>query len=100
MAFCLPRQREVVARHRNLDPIPDPCLFMPFAGTAALDLAQYGDAVACALGRVVPQREVTHQLVTDPHRDMRPGFERRQIAAMWVHQLVAVDSLGETGDRP
>ena len=99
MVLRLGGQREVVARHRSLDDVADPHVLMPFARALPLRLAQHGDAIARAFGRIVVQREIAHRPVADPHRDMRPGREPGQIALIRVHQLVAVDPLGQIGNR-
>src|SRR3954451_891047 len=62
-------------------------------------LAQHRDAIAPPLGRVVPQRIVAPQIVAEPHANMRTGLEARQVAPVRIDQLVAVDVLGEIGDR-
>ena len=95
MVLRLGGQREIVARHRSLDDFADAHLLMPFAGSLPFRLSQHSDAIARAFGGIVVQREVAHRPVADPHRDMRPGREPGQIAFVRVHQLVAVDSLGQ-----
>jgi hypothetical protein len=61
--------------------------------------AQDGDAVAPPLGRVVPQGIIAPHLFAEPHTDMRPRAEPRQVAPVRIDELVAVDVLGQIGDR-
>ena len=99
MALGLGGEREMIARQRHLDRVADPQFVVDAPRGLAELLPQHRDAVAPPLGRVVPQRIVAPQIVAEPHADMRPGLEARQIAPVRIDQLVAVDILGEIGDR-
>ena len=94
-------QREMVAGQRGLDDLANPQPVVQMARTLAFP--QYRDAIAPPLGRVVPQRIVApHALgraVAEPHPDMRAGGKARQVAPVRIDQLVAVDLLGQIGDR-
>src|SRR5262245_49743036 len=61
-------------------------------------LAQYRNAIASTFGRIVPQRIPPPQ-PTGRQLDMRACREPWQIAAAWIYQLIAVDVLGEIGNR-
>src|SRR5271165_3203488 len=93
-------QRKVIARRRSLDDVADADPLMPAAGPLSFRFAQHGDAIPRPLGRIVPQREVAHRPIADPYRYMRSGREGVQIMLVRVDQLIAVDPLGEIGNRP
>src|SRR5438105_15946666 len=69
----------------------------------AVALAQHRDAIAPPFGRVVPQGIIApHPLssgIAEPDPDMRPRGKARQIVAVRIDKLVAVDVFGQIGDR-
>jgi len=65
MALGPGREREVVARHRPRDEVAHANIFVQPA--RAGPFAQHGDAIVPAFGRVVPQGEIPHEPLGEPH---------------------------------